>query len=108
MKPNKLRELSKSNKPTLSYNMSMQLKSTRSRGASSRAEAIGSGFHTKEYIQALRDIVVAIMIDKPGTVDTLEEVLSVKGIDNRHHDPAPAEPHTFVPSLFGDGPGAER
>ena len=33
---------------------------------------------TKEYVQALRDIVVAIMIEKPGTVDTLEEVLSVK------------------------------
>jgi hypothetical protein len=25
---------------------------------------------TKEYVQALRDIVVAIMIEKPGTVDT--------------------------------------
>jgi 2-keto-3-deoxy-L-rhamnonate aldolase RhmA len=36
---------------------------------------------TKEYVQALRDIVVAIMIEKPGTVDTLEEVLSVKGVD---------------------------
>jgi 4-hydroxy-2-oxoheptanedioate aldolase len=36
---------------------------------------------TKEYVQALRDIVVAIMIEKPGTVDTLEDVLSVKGVD---------------------------
>src|SRR5207245_3630655 len=36
---------------------------------------------TKEYVQALRDIVVAIMIEKPGTVDTLAEVLSVKGVD---------------------------
>ncbi len=33
---------------------------------------------TKDYVQALRDIVVAIMIEKPGTVDTLEDVLSVK------------------------------
>src|SRR4026209_1593514 len=36
---------------------------------------------TKEYVQALRDIVVAIMIEKPGTVDALEDVLSVKGVD---------------------------
>jgi 4-hydroxy-2-oxoheptanedioate aldolase len=36
---------------------------------------------TKAYVQALRDIVVAIMIEKPGTVDTLEDVLSVKGVD---------------------------
>ena len=35
----------------------------------------------KAYVQALRDIVVAIMIEKPGTVDTLEECLSVKGVD---------------------------
>jgi 4-hydroxy-2-oxoheptanedioate aldolase len=36
---------------------------------------------TKEYVQALRDIVVVIMIEKPGTVDTLEEVLAVEGVD---------------------------
>lgn len=36
---------------------------------------------TQEYVQALRDIVIALMIEKRGAVDTLEEVLSVKGID---------------------------
>lgn len=35
----------------------------------------------KAYVQALRDIVVVIMIEKPGTVDNLEEVLSVPGVD---------------------------
>ncbi len=34
-----------------------------------------------EYVQALRDVVVVIMIEKKGTVENLEEVLSVKGID---------------------------
>ena len=34
-----------------------------------------------EYVQALRDIVVVIMIEKQGTVDQLEEVLSVPGVD---------------------------
>lgn len=36
---------------------------------------------TQEYVQALRDIVIALMIEKRGAVDTLEEVLSVKGLD---------------------------
>jgi 4-hydroxy-2-oxoheptanedioate aldolase len=36
---------------------------------------------TPAYVQALRDIVVVIMIEKPGTVDHLEEVLAVPGVD---------------------------
>lgn len=36
---------------------------------------------TPAYVQALRDIVVVIMIEKQGTVDQLEEVLSVPGVD---------------------------
>ena len=35
----------------------------------------------KEYVQALRDIVVAIMIEKPETVDTLADVRAIKGVD---------------------------
>jgi len=34
-----------------------------------------------EYVQALRDIVVVIMIEKKGAVDQLEEILAVKGVD---------------------------
>ena len=41
---------------------------------------------TKEYVQALRDIVVVIMIEKPGTVDNLEEVLAVEGVDKSVFD----------------------
>ena len=33
------------------------------------------------YVQALRDVVVVIMIEKKGTVENLEEVLSVEGVD---------------------------
>ena len=36
---------------------------------------------TPAYVEALRDIVVLIMIEKKGTVDNLEEVLSVEGVD---------------------------
>ena len=33
------------------------------------------------YVQALRDIVVMIMIEKKGAVKQLEEILAVKGVD---------------------------
>jgi 4-hydroxy-2-oxoheptanedioate aldolase len=36
---------------------------------------------TPAYVEALRDIVVLIMVEKKGTVDNLEEVLSVEGVD---------------------------
>ncbi|MGQ4807598.1 4-hydroxy-2-oxo-heptane-1,7-dioate aldolase [Candidatus Entotheonellaceae bacterium PAL068K] len=36
---------------------------------------------TPEYVQALRDVVVVMMIEKKGVVDDLEEVLSVDGVD---------------------------
>ncbi|MFQ5873927.1 MAG: HpcH/HpaI aldolase/citrate lyase family protein [Dehalococcoidia bacterium] len=36
---------------------------------------------TPEYVEALGDTVIAIMIEKKGAVDSLEEILSVPGID---------------------------
>ena len=36
---------------------------------------------TPAYVQALRDTVVAIMIEKKGAVDELEEILSIPGVD---------------------------
>lgn len=36
---------------------------------------------TPEYVQALRDIVVAIMIEKRSAVDQLEKILSLDGVD---------------------------
>lgn len=36
---------------------------------------------TPEYVQALRDVVIALMIEKKGIVDRLEEALSVGGVD---------------------------
>ncbi len=33
------------------------------------------------YVEALRDVVIAIMIEKKSAVDNLEEILSVPGID---------------------------
>ena len=41
-----------------------------------------------EYIQALNDIVVAIMIEKRSAVEHLDEILSVEGIDMIQWGPA--------------------
>ena len=34
-----------------------------------------------EYVQSLKDIVVAVMIEKKGAADELEEILSIPGVD---------------------------
>lgn len=36
---------------------------------------------SEEYVQALRDIVVVIMIEKKSAVDQLEEILEIEGVD---------------------------
>jgi 4-hydroxy-2-oxoheptanedioate aldolase len=41
-----------------------------------------------EYVQALRDIVVIIMIEKQSAVERLEEILSVNGVDMIQWGPA--------------------
>ncbi len=41
-----------------------------------------------EYVQALRDVVVAIMIEKESAVEQLEEILSIKGVDMIQWGPA--------------------
>jgi 4-hydroxy-2-oxoheptanedioate aldolase len=49
-------------------------------GAAGRRFAYGSRGHD-EFSQALRDVVVAIMVEKKVLVDDLEDVLSVPGVD---------------------------
>ena len=44
-----------------------------------RAYILESG--SQEYVQALEDVVIAIMIEKDEAVKNLEEILSVKGVD---------------------------
>jgi 2-keto-3-deoxy-L-rhamnonate aldolase RhmA len=41
-----------------------------------------------EYVQALRDVVVMIMIEKKPALDRLEEILSVSGVDMIQWGPA--------------------
>lgn len=43
---------------------------------------------TAAYVQALRDVVVAVMIEKRGAVEQLEEILSIPGVDMVQWGPA--------------------
>lgn len=49
--------------------------------AAPRRFALMGDAGSADYVQALRDVVVMIMIEKKGAVERLEEVLSVPGID---------------------------
>jgi 2-keto-3-deoxy-L-rhamnonate aldolase RhmA len=49
-------------------------------GAASRRFAYACSGH-EEFCQELRDVVVAIMVEKKMLIDNLEEVLSVPGVD---------------------------
>lgn len=50
-------------------------------GVGMRRAAYMSYGGTPDYVQALKDIVVVLMIEKQGAVDHLEEILSMPGID---------------------------
>jgi 4-hydroxy-2-oxoheptanedioate aldolase len=51
-------------------------------GAATRRMAyMDYGGGSEEYLQALRDVVVVFMIEKQPTVEALEEILSVEGLD---------------------------
>ena len=50
-------------------------------GAAARRFAYGAQVGSPEYVQALRDVVVATMIEKHSAVEQLEEILSVPGVD---------------------------
>jgi len=43
---------------------------------------------TSEYVQALNDVVIALMIEKKAAVDHLEEILAVEGVDMIQWGPA--------------------
>ncbi|NLF01070.1 MAG: 2,4-dihydroxyhept-2-ene-1,7-dioic acid aldolase [Anaerolineales bacterium] len=50
-------------------------------GAATRRFAYMGYGGNADYCQALRDVVVAFMIEKKSTVDALEDILSVRGVD---------------------------
>ena len=50
-------------------------------GVGIRRIAYVSEAGTADYVQALKDVVIVLMIEKKAAVDNLEEILSVDGID---------------------------
>jgi 4-hydroxy-2-oxoheptanedioate aldolase len=50
-------------------------------GAATRRFAYPGYGATPQYVQALRDVVIVLMVEKAGLVDCLEEALAVPGID---------------------------
>jgi 2-keto-3-deoxy-L-rhamnonate aldolase RhmA len=46
-----------------------------------RSTGYGSYGKLDEWIKAMDDVVIAIMIEKKGAVEELEEILSIKGVD---------------------------
>jgi 2-keto-3-deoxy-L-rhamnonate aldolase RhmA len=55
-----------------------------------------------EYVQALQDIVVVLMIEKKAAVDHLEEILSVDGIDMLQWGPADYSMSIGRPGAWND------
>ncbi len=46
-----------------------------------RYNSYGVAANVVEWVKAMNDVVIAIMIEKKGAVENLEEILSVKGVD---------------------------
>ncbi len=57
-------------------------------GVGVRRFAYVSEAGTAEYVEALNDVVIAVMIEKKDAVDQLEEILAVDGIDMIQWGPA--------------------
>ena len=50
--------------------------------------AYGTGNPLEQWTRAMDDVVIAIMIEKKGAIENLEEILSVKGVDMVQFGPA--------------------
>jgi len=61
---------------------------------------LGAG--SAAYVQQLRDGVVALMIEKAGAIENLEEILSVEGVDMIQFGPADYAMSIGKPGQFGD------
>ena len=53
-----------------------------------RSTGYGVGSTVEEWTKAMNDVVIAIMVEKKGAIENLEEILSVKGVDMVQFGPA--------------------
>jgi 4-hydroxy-2-oxoheptanedioate aldolase len=56
---------------------------------------------TKEYVKAMNESVIALMIEKKSAVDQIEDVLSVKGVDMVQFGPCDYSISIGQPGLYG-------
>ena len=57
-------------------------------GVAPRRFAYVSSAGTADYVKALNDVVIALMIEKKGAVENLEDILAVDGVDMVQWGPA--------------------
>ncbi len=71
-------------------------------GASMRRNVqFGGDAGSPEFIQAMDDVVIALMIEKAPAVENLEALLSVKGVDMVQFGPADYSMSIGLPRQFG-------
>jgi 2-keto-3-deoxy-L-rhamnonate aldolase RhmA len=71
-------------------------------GAATRRFAYMRYGGSADYVQALREIVVMIMIEKKAAVDQLEEILAVNGVDMIQWGPADYSMSVGMPGAVRD------
>jgi len=67
-----------------------------------RSTGYGGYATLEEWTKAMDDVVVAVMIEKKGAVEHLEEILSVKGVDMVQFGPADYSISIGKPGQMGD------
>jgi 2-keto-3-deoxy-L-rhamnonate aldolase RhmA len=67
-----------------------------------RATGYGGYASQAEWTKAMDDVVIAIMIEKKGAVENLEEILSVKGVDMVQFGPSDYSISIGKPGQTGD------
>lgn len=67
-----------------------------------RSTGYGGAATLEEWTKAMDDVVIAIMIEKKGAIENLEEILSVKGVDMVQFGPSDYSISIGKPGQRGD------
>lgn len=73
-----------------------------------RSSGYGAGIGSaEEWVQALRDVVIVLMIEKEAVMDNLDEILAIDRVDMLQFGPADYSISVGKPGQMGD-PGVQR
>jgi len=67
-----------------------------------RSTGYGGAATLAEWAQAMNEVVIAIMIEKKGAIENLEDILSVEGVDMVQFGPADYSISIGKPGQMGD------